>query len=177
MRYSRAASDPIFAEMEKRLHTDHEDLLIGLLRFPDGITAFSRSTADTDEGPRDLVSASADVRVDDLTRPVLLRECTRREDPMAALQTLRASGRSMIRYSIPRFEPLRAELEAFVGAIAAGRRSGERSEGWPPGAGAGADRGGRTTSDRSRDGRGVPDTRVTVRRSGRHGGRHRVGEG
>ena len=33
--------DPIrlYAETEQRIHTDHEDLLLGMLRFPDGITA------------------------------------------------------------------------------------------------------------------------------------------
>ena len=115
--------DPIrvFCETEQRIHTDHEDLLLGLLRFPDGITAALEINWLTPTKVREVIvlGERGMFRVDDLTQDLYFYENAEVGDKIwPALQTLKGvSEGSMTRYAVNRYEPLKAELLAFVSAI------------------------------------------------------------
>lgn len=115
--------DPIrvFCETEQRLHTDHEDLLLGLLRFPDGITASLEINWLTPTKVREVIvlGERGMFRVDDLTQDLYFYENAEVGDKIwPALQTLKGvSEGSMTRFAVERYEPLKAELSAFVRAI------------------------------------------------------------
>jgi len=115
--------DPIrvFCETEQRIHTDHEDLLLGLLRFPDGITASLEINWLTPTKVREVIvlGERGMFRVDDLTQDLYFYENAEVGDKIwPALQTLKGvSEGSMTRFAVERYEPLKAELSAFVRAI------------------------------------------------------------
>jgi UDP-N-acetylglucosamine 3-dehydrogenase len=118
--------DPIrvYAETEKRIHTEHEDLLLGLLRFPDGITGSLEINWLTPTKVREVLVLGERglFRVDDLTQDLYFYENKQANgDLWPALQTLKGvSEGHMIRYAIPRYEPLKAELHAFLQCIIQG---------------------------------------------------------
>ncbi len=116
-------SDPVrvYAETEQRIHTDHEDLLWGTLRFADGTIGGLEINWLTPTKLREVlvVGERGMFRVDDLTQDLYFFENAQAKDiQWTALATLRGvSEGSMIRYAIPRYEPLKAELQAFLKAI------------------------------------------------------------
>ena len=116
-------SDPIrlYAETEQRIHTDHEDLLLGLLRFPEGITGTLEINWLTPTKVREvLVLAERGLyRVDDLTQDLYFYENAQAEQmAWPTLQNLKGvSEGSMTRYAIQRYEPLKAELQAFIRSV------------------------------------------------------------
>jgi UDP-N-acetylglucosamine 3-dehydrogenase len=115
--------DPIrvFAETEQRIHTNHEDLVYGLVRFPGGITGALEINWLTPKKIRETIvlGEKGMFHVDDLTQDLYFYENADANGEMwHALQTLKGvSEGSMKRYQVKRFEPLRAELEAFVSAV------------------------------------------------------------
>lgn len=115
----------IYAETEQRIHTEHEDLLWGVLRFPEGVVGVLELNWLTPVKVRETIvlGERGMFRVDDLNQDLYFYENGQAADlPWPALQTLRGvSEGCMIRYSIQRYEPLRAELEAFIGALKDGR--------------------------------------------------------
>ncbi|HEU0294626.1 MAG TPA: Gfo/Idh/MocA family oxidoreductase [Anaerolineales bacterium] len=126
MRFLTAA-DPVrvYAETERRIHTDHEDLLWGILRFADGITGSLEINWLTPTKVREtlVLGERGMFRVDDLTQDLYFYENAHAKDVQwATLQALKgvSEGR-MTRYAIPRFEPLKAELQAFLKAIEDGK--------------------------------------------------------
>jgi len=111
----------IYAETERRIHTDHEDLLLGLLRFPDGITGSLEINWLTPTKVREVLVLGERglFRVDDLTQDLYFYENEQANgDLWPALRTIKgvSEGR-MIRYAISRYEPLKAELQAFIHAV------------------------------------------------------------
>jgi UDP-N-acetylglucosamine 3-dehydrogenase len=120
-------ADPLraYAETEQRIHTNHEDLLWGLLRFPDGVVGSLEINWLTPTKIREVLVLGERglFRVDDLTQDLYFYENAQvNGDLWAALKTLKGvSEGHMIRFAIQRFEPLKAELQAFLGAIEAGK--------------------------------------------------------
>jgi predicted dehydrogenase len=116
-------ADPVrvYAETEQRLHTNHEDLLWGVLRFADGITGSLEINWLTPTKVREtlVLGERGMFRVDDLTQDLYFFENELAKNVQwTALETLKGvSEGSMIRYAIPRFEPLKAELQAFLKAV------------------------------------------------------------
>lgn len=117
--------DPIrlYAETEQRIHTDHEDLLFGMLRFPDGITAAVEINWLTPTKMREVLVLGERglFRVDDLTQDLYFFENSQATGlAWDSLKNLRGvSEGGMSRFAIQRFEPLKAELQGFLKAIAA----------------------------------------------------------
>jgi UDP-N-acetylglucosamine 3-dehydrogenase len=124
MRYLIGA-DPvrIYAETERRIHTEHEDLLWGILRFADGVAGSLEINWLTPTKVREtlVLGERGMFRVDDLTQDLYFYENAQAKDiQWATLQALKGvSEGSMTRYAIPRFEPLKAELQAFLKALQA----------------------------------------------------------
>ena len=118
--------DPIrvYAETEQRIHTDHEDLVLGLLRFSDGVTGILDINWLTPTKVREVLVLGERglFRVDDLTQDLYFYENAQADGMQwPALQALKGvSEGSMIRYPMQRYEPLKAELQAFLFAIQEG---------------------------------------------------------
>jgi UDP-N-acetylglucosamine 3-dehydrogenase len=115
-------SNPIrvYAETEQRIHTEHEDLLLGLLRFPDGVTGALEINWLTPTKVREILVLGERglYRVDDLTQDLYFYENAQANGVLwPALQTLKGvSEGSLTRFSMKRYEPLKAELQCFVEA-------------------------------------------------------------
>jgi UDP-N-acetylglucosamine 3-dehydrogenase len=115
--------DPIrlYAETEQRIHTNHEDLLFGMLRFPDGITAALEINWLTPTKLREVLvlGERGMFRVDDLTQDLYFYENAQASGlTWDSLKNLRGvSEGGMERYAIQRFEPLKAELQGFLKAV------------------------------------------------------------
>ena len=116
-------ADPlrVYAETERRIHTDHEDLVWGLLRFPDGVVGSLEINWLTPTKIREVLVLGERglFRIDDLTQDLYFYENAQvNADLWPALKTLKGvSEGHMIRYAIQRYEPLKAELQAFLGAV------------------------------------------------------------
>jgi UDP-N-acetylglucosamine 3-dehydrogenase len=116
-------SNPIrvYAETEQRIHTDHEDLVWGLLRFPDGVIGSLEINWLTPTKIREVLVLGERglFRIDDLTQDLYFYENAQVNDDLwPALKTLKGvSEGHMTRFAIERYEPLKAELHAFLEAI------------------------------------------------------------
>lgn len=122
MRYLTGSNPTrLFAETEQRIHTDHEDLLSALLRFPDGITGVLEINWLTPTKLREVLVLGERglFRVDDLTQDLYFYEnAVADQVSWPALQNLKGvSEGSMIRFALPRYEPLKAELQAFLKSV------------------------------------------------------------
>jgi predicted dehydrogenase len=119
-------TDPVrlFAESEQRVHTAHEDLLLGLLRFPDGVSGALEINWLTPTKVREVtvLGERGMFRVDDLTQDLYFYENSLVEGgAWTSLETLRGvSEGKMVRFPLQRYEPLKAELQAFLDAVAGG---------------------------------------------------------
>ena len=119
--------DPIrvYAETEQQIHTDHEDLLFGLLRFQDGITGALEINWLTPTKMREtlVLGEKGLFRVDDIMQDLYFYENPQAVgelwSPFRAIRGV--SEGSMTRFSIKRQEPLKVEIQAFIDAV----RSGE----------------------------------------------------
>lgn len=111
----------VFAETEQRIHTDHEDLILALLRFPDGLSGSLEVNWLTPTKVREVLvlGERGMFRVDDLTQDLYFYEnAAAGEAFWPALQTLRGvSEGCMTRFGVQRYEPLKAELKAFLNSI------------------------------------------------------------
>jgi len=122
MRYL-TGMDPmrVYAETEQRIHTDHEDLLFGLLRFPEGVTGALEINWLTPTKMREtlVLGEKGLFRVDDLMQDLYFYENQQAVgDLWSSFRTIRGvSEGSMTRFPIKRQEPLKAELTAFVNAV------------------------------------------------------------
>jgi len=122
MRYL-TGMDPVrvYAETEQQIHTAHEDLLFGMLRFPEGITGALEINWLTPTKIREtmVLGEKGMFRVDDLMQNLFFYENSQAAgDLWSPLRTIRGvSEGSMTRYALTRREPLKAELKAFLDSI------------------------------------------------------------
>jgi predicted dehydrogenase len=122
MRYiSGAELQRVYAETAQRVHSTCEDLLTGLVRLSDGTIGTLAINWLTPTKIRELyvTGERGMFRVDYLTQDLYYYENATAQGPeWDTLRVLRGvSEGQMIRYTIPKKEPLRAELEAFVAAL------------------------------------------------------------
>ncbi len=111
----------LFAETEQRIHTAHEDLVNALLRFANGATGVLDINWLTPQKVRTVtvLGERGMFVADDLTQDLYFYENAEANGlTWGHLSMLKgvSEGR-MTRYPIPRYEPLRAELEAFADAV------------------------------------------------------------
>ncbi len=111
----------VYAETEQRIHTNHEDLVFGLFHFPEHITGALEINWLTPTKVREItvLGEKGMFRVDDLTQDLYFYENAQANGNLwGALKTLKGvSEGSMIRFAQPRYEPLKAELQAFLKSI------------------------------------------------------------
>jgi predicted dehydrogenase len=114
----------VYAEIEQRIHTEHEDLVFGMLRFPEGITGALEINWLTPTKVREtlVLGERGLFKVDDLTQDLYFYENEDvNSETWPALQNLKGvSEGQMVRYALQRYEPLKAELQAFLQAITTG---------------------------------------------------------
>jgi UDP-N-acetylglucosamine 3-dehydrogenase len=118
----------VYAESKREVHTSNDDLVSALLRFTDDVVGTLEVNWLTPTKCRELTVTGERgmFRVDYLTQDLSFFENA--SAPIAAgwpeMSVLRGvSEGTMTRFQVPKKEPLRAELEAFVAAIG-GDRSG-----------------------------------------------------
>ncbi len=112
----------LYAETERRIHSVHEDLLNGLARLEDGTVCTLTINWLTPTKIRELwvTGERGMFRVDYLTQDLYFFEnATVSSGQWDTLRVLRGvSEGQMIRYVVRKKEPLRAELQAFLAAVA-----------------------------------------------------------
>ncbi|MDM8532340.1 Gfo/Idh/MocA family oxidoreductase [Anaerolineales bacterium HSG25] len=120
MRYiTQSEVQRVYAETAQRIHTSHEDQLIGILRFEAGMIGKLTVNWLTPTKIRQLsvLGERGKFIVNYLTQELTFYEngATESSDWLGVLQGIKP-GR-MIGYVIHRQEPLRAELESFIQAV------------------------------------------------------------
>lgn len=114
----------VYAETEQHIHTNHEDLLFGLLRFPGGLTAALELNWLTPKKIREtlVLGEKGLFYVDDLLQDLFFYENAQASGELwSPLNTLRGvSEGPMTRFELQKQEPLKAELKAFLQAIESG---------------------------------------------------------
>jgi len=114
----------VYAETEQQIHTNHEDLLFGLLRFPGGLTGALELNWLTPKKIREtlVLGEKGLFHVDDLLQDLYFYENAQASgDLWSPLNTLRGvSEGPMMRFELQKQEPLKAELQAFLNAIESG---------------------------------------------------------
>lgn len=116
--------DSVYAQIARRVHTEHEDLVFGMLNFPSGLTGALEINWLTPTKVREIIvlGERGMFRVDDLTQDLYFYENADTDDSLwQVLGTIKgvSEGR-MVRFPLKRYEPLKAELEAFVASISNG---------------------------------------------------------
>jgi UDP-N-acetylglucosamine 3-dehydrogenase len=111
----------VYAETERQIHTDHEDLVTALLRFSSGITGMLEINWLTPTKVRDILVTGEQgmFRADCLLQDLYFYENAEANGEIwSALRNLKgvSEGR-MTRYPLQRYEPLKAELSAFASAV------------------------------------------------------------
>jgi UDP-N-acetylglucosamine 3-dehydrogenase len=113
----------VYAETQQNIHSTREDMLNGMMRFTNGITATLEVNWLTPTKSRRLsvLGAAGMYEVDYITQDLTYFENGAALEDFRSLQLLRgvSEGR-MIRERIEKREPLRLELEDFIGAIREG---------------------------------------------------------
>lgn len=114
----------VFAETQQNIHSTREDMINGVMRFANGITATLEVNWLTPTKSRRLsvLGAAGMYEVDYITQDLTYYENGAALEDFRSLQLLRgvSEGR-MIRERVEKREPLRLELEDFVGAVREGR--------------------------------------------------------
>ncbi|MCS6849049.1 MAG: Gfo/Idh/MocA family oxidoreductase [Anaerolineae bacterium] len=117
----------VYAEIDNRVHTDHEDSLSAVLRFSKGeVGALAVSWLSPTKMRELLVTGERGMfRVDYLTQDLYFFENAILADyGWETLQILRGvSEGKMVRYALNKKEPLRSELEAFLECMRGGTSS------------------------------------------------------
>lgn len=114
----------VYAETEQQIHTNHEDLLFGLLRFLGGLTGALELNWLTPKKIREtlVLGEKGLFYVDDLLQDLFFYENAQASGELwSPLNTLRGvSEGPMTRFELQKQEPLKAELKAFLQAIESG---------------------------------------------------------
>jgi UDP-N-acetylglucosamine 3-dehydrogenase len=122
MRYL-AGSDVtrVYAETAQRFQVDHDDLLCATLRFESDATGLLEVNWITPTKVRQLYVTGDEGMfvVDYLLQDLMFFENPRMATEWGALQGVRGTGEGdMVRYALPRREPLAVEWESFLAALA-----------------------------------------------------------
>jgi predicted dehydrogenase len=110
-------AERIYGETARRIHTDHEDMLFGTIRFSSGVIGCLEVNWLTPTKIRELsvVGSRGTFIANYLTQDLSFHENSAVSSEWADFTSLQGvSEGNAIRYSFARQEPLRAELEAFV---------------------------------------------------------------
>lgn len=112
----------VYAETEQKIHSAYEDILVGTVRLTDGTIGILDINWLTPNKIRELTVTGERgmFLVDHLTQDLYFYENAETHgEGWSAIRLLRgvSEGR-MIRYPIQKYEPLKAELEAFARAVA-----------------------------------------------------------
>lgn len=113
----------LFAETQREIHTSSEDLFSGLVKFANGTIGVLEINWLTPTKIRELwvTGERGMFRADYLTQDLYFyenAEAGERAMPWETLSVLRGvSEGTMLRYALPKQEPMRAEHEAFIAAI------------------------------------------------------------
>jgi predicted dehydrogenase len=111
----------VYAETEHRIHSQHEDLLAGLVRMADGTVGTLTINWLTPTKIRELfvTGERGMFRVDYLTQDLYFFENSATHTAeWENLRVLRGVGEGgMMRFMVNKKEPLRAEQEAFISAV------------------------------------------------------------
>jgi len=121
----------IYAETEQEIHTAHEDLLSGLLRFENGVIGLLSINWLTPTKIRELAVTGERgmFLVNYLTQDLYFYENDHVDSQWESLGLLRGvSEGNMVRLKIEKREPLRVEIEAFVEAVLEDEEPGVRGE-------------------------------------------------
>lgn len=120
MMLTNASVSRVFAESAKRIHQTHEDLFTGTLRFEEGQIGLLDINWLTPFKTRELtvVCERGTFVANYLTQELTFYENGHPSSQWESLSTLTgvAEG-NVVRYPVRRYEPLRAELEAFMTAV------------------------------------------------------------
>ena len=110
----------VYAETAQRVHESREDMLSGLLRFRDGTVGVLDINWLTPTKIRELsvIGERGMFQVNYLTQDLFFFENAQAGEVWDTLSVLRgvAEGR-MVRHVVPKREPLRSELEAFLATV------------------------------------------------------------
>ncbi|NMC78440.1 MAG: Gfo/Idh/MocA family oxidoreductase [Chloroflexi bacterium] len=113
--------DRVYAETAQRIHTEHEDLLFGMLHFPSGITGALEINWLTPTKVREVLVLGERglFRVDDLVQDLYFYENAQASGELwPTLRTIKGvSEGTLTRFTMQRYEPLKAELQAFLKAV------------------------------------------------------------
>jgi UDP-N-acetylglucosamine 3-dehydrogenase len=110
----------VYAETMRQVHTALEDLLAGLVRFQNGVLGVLDINRLTPTKIRELAVTGQKgmFLVNYLTQDLYLYENPKAQGDWDNMGILRGVGEgNMVKLAIPRKEPLRAELEAFLQAV------------------------------------------------------------
>jgi len=122
MRYL-SQSEPIrvYAETERRIHTEHEDLLLATMRFKNGITSALNINWLTPTKIREInvLGEKGMFQINDLTQDLYFYENSLAVNGIwDSLKTIQGvNPGKMVRFAFDRKEPLEMELTAFVEAV------------------------------------------------------------
>lgn len=111
--------DRLFAETARRMHSEHEDLSVTLMRFSDGTIALLDVNWLTPIKVRELtvIGDGGMYRLDYVSQDLYFYENSYIGYWAEYGGRNGVSEGNMVKYRIDRAEPLRVELEAFLGAI------------------------------------------------------------
>ena len=111
----------VYAETMQKIHTQHEDLLLAILRFPNDITASLEINWLTPTKVREInvLGERGLFKVDDLTQDLYFYENSQANHELwSPLKQIKGVSEGiMTRFAVQRQEPLKLELQAFVNAI------------------------------------------------------------
>ncbi len=110
----------LYAETEREIHAEHEDLLSGVVKLDNGVVGVLDIHWLTPTKIRELsvIGERGMFRVNYLTQELYLHENSFFSDNWeSAVALMGVSEGRTIKYEIKRKEPLKAELESFVEAI------------------------------------------------------------
>lgn len=110
----------LYAETEREIHAQHEDLLSGVIKLDNGVVGVLDINWLTPTKIRELsvIGERGMFRVNYLTQELYLHENSFFSDNWeSAMALMGVSEGRTIKYEIKRKEPLKAELESFVEAI------------------------------------------------------------
>jgi UDP-N-acetylglucosamine 3-dehydrogenase len=112
--------ETVYAEIEREIHATHEDLLTGILKFDDGTVGILDVNWLTPTKIRELslIGEKGMFLVNYLTQDLYFYENDYANGHWEGLAVMGVAEGRLIRHNIKRKEPLLAELESFVEAVA-----------------------------------------------------------